>query len=255
MTFDWRNAENWFVNLDSRPDRRASAEAQFAKHGLAARRFAGFTPDEWTGSEPAVARMRARTPGAIGCMQAQMNVIRTVQDSSRIVGVFEDDVIFCEDLTPRLDYIQQRLTWDWDVFYLGGTFHVPGVWCKHADCEPWGPEIGVDMCGTDDPRIMQVFGMWGTYSYFVNGRNARKVLDALEGIMPDSDGIDHAFIRLGDWLNCYCFVPGCAKQFDGQSNIGTGVTHFSHFASLGPYWFQERMEDFDPATFDWVNGQ
>jgi GR25 family glycosyltransferase involved in LPS biosynthesis len=252
--FDRFRLDNWVINLAHRTDRMAHANQQFARANLPVDRFEAFLPEEWPGPEEKVARIRARTPGAIGCYQSQTHVIRTAVGSDRIVGVFEDDVCFCEDLQDRLAYLEEHLTWDWDVLYLGATFHVPGVWYANPDCAAWHHR-GRDVEPTDDPHILRVFGEWGTYAYFVNGRNARKVLDALDEMLPNSDGIDHNFIRIGDALNCYCLVPGAAWQMDNASDIGTGgFTHFSHFKKLGPYVWTERMEDFDPSTFDWEKG-
>ncbi len=252
----WRETEWWYVNLASRPDRDAHARAQFARHDLPVQRFEAFTPDQWSGRQDAVARMMARTPGAVGCYHSQTDVIDTVlaRDRDRVVAVCEDDIVFCDDLPKRLQYIEDHLTWDWDVFYLGATFHVPGVWCHHPDCATWGA-IGKDAEPTVDKHIMRVYGEWGTYGYLVNGRNAAKVLKLLDDNMAVSDGIDHNFIRLGDKINAYCFVPGCCWQYDNQSNIGTGVTEFSGFKKLGPYVWTDHMEDFDPSTFDWTGGK
>lgn len=248
-----------YVNLASRPDRRAHAEAEFAKHNLNVRRFEALKPEDWEGEEIAVARMMARTPGAVGCWMSQTEIIRQgLRDGSELIGVFEDDICLCEDFPARLQYIAENLTWDWDVFYLGATFHVPGEWHKKPDCADWIENSGVavlqrgrDVYPTHRSHILRTPGIWSTYGYLVNGRNATKVLCALDQIMPDSDGIDHAFIRLGDRLNTYCFVPGCCWQYDGPSDIGDGITEFSGFKKLGAYVWTDLMTDFDPTTFNW----
>ena len=242
-----------YLNLASRPDRRAHAEAGFAKAGLTVRRHEGelitklnHTPTTQT------LRMFNRTTGAIGCWNGQVDIIRS--SSADIIGVFEDDVVLCEDFAERLDYILGHLPDDFHIMYLGATFHIPGVWCHHKDCSTWG-SVGKDAWPTSNPRIMRVPAQWGTYAYLVNGARADEVLTALDAIMSDADGIDHAFIRIGTALNTYCFVPGCCKQFDSRSDIGTGVTKFSNFKSLGPYWYAEHMEDFDPTLYSWTEGK
>ncbi len=247
-----------YVNLASRPDRREHAEAEFAKHNLTVRRFEALRPEDWEGEESAVARMMARTPGAVGCWMSQTEVIRQgMREGSKLIGVFEDDVCLCKDFPERLEYICAHLPMEWQVFYLGATFHVPGEWHKHPDCSEWLLH-GRDVYPTDDgrslfgdSRILRTPGIWGTYSYIVNGYYASSVLNALETIMPKSDGIDHAFIRLGDRLNTYCFVPGCCWQYDGPSDIGDGITEFSGFKKLGPYVWTDRMDDFNPSSFEW----
>ncbi len=243
--FDWRNADCWYVNLASRPDRNEHAQAQFAKAGVEARRFEGYLPKDWPGLPTKVARMQARTPGAIGCMMSQMHVMRNYQGGDRMVGVFEDDVVFCDDFQKRMDYIAKTMNWEWDILWLGATVHInPAVW--HVDT------IGQDAHRTTDKRILQCFGIWSTYAYFVNGKSVERVLSLLDQNMYRADGIDHCMIKYVEpHLKTYCFVPGCCWQYDNQSNIGNGVTEFSHFRKLGPYVWADRVEDFDPDTFYW----
>jgi hypothetical protein len=153
-------------------------------------------------------------------------------------------------MARRLAHAEAALPDNWDVFYLGATFHVPGEWYKDPECVSWGHR-GVDAETTDDKHIMRVFGQWGTYAYFVNGVNAPKVAELLKGNCRNSYGIDHNFMLLGDRVNAYCFVPGMAWQYDNQSNIGGGMTIFSGFRKLGPYVWTDSMDDFDPGAFDW----
>lgn len=249
---EWRKIWWYYVNLDSRPDRRAHAEAQFAEQGIHARRFEAHVPSDWLGQPHKIERMKNRTPGAIGCYMSQCGVIAQGVGTDRVIAVCEDDVCFAPDLKDRLQYIEDHLTWDWDIIYLGATFHVPGKWCDDPQCHSWGVKYGgLDAIPTDDKHIMRVFVMWGTYAYLVNGRNAHKVLDLLDENCSQSDGIDHNFMILGDKLNAFCFVPGMAWQYDNRSNIGNGDTIFSGFKKLGPYVWTDRMSDFDPAQFDW----
>ncbi len=243
--FDWRNAPLWYVNLASRPERNAHARNEFAKAGLAARRFDAFTPNEWPGDPAKVLRMRNRTPGAIGCYQSQTHVMRTERGNAGMVGVFEDDVVFCDDIQARLNYIEEHLTWEWDIFWLGATFHCnPAVWHLKT--------LGRDAERTSDKHILRTYGIWSTYAYFVNGRSVRRVLDAFDQNIHRSDGIDHCTILyVQPVLRTFCFVPGCCWQMDSRSDIGSGITEFSHFKDLGPYAWTKRMEEFQPDEYDW----
>ena len=243
--FDWKNAHNWYINLASRPDRNEHARKQFFKAGLSVRRFDAFTPDEWPSDPAKVLRMRNRTPGAIACHQSQIHAMRTGQDNGGMVGVFEDDVVFCDDIQRRLNYVEQHIPPDWDIFWLGATFHCnPAVWHKDT--------IGRDVERTADKHIFRCYGIWSTYAYFVNGSSVRRVLKLLDQNIHQSDGIDHCMmLHVETVLNTYCFVPGCAWQMDSQSNIGSGVAKFSNFKSLGPYVWTDNMGDFDPDNFNW----
>ena len=247
--------EFFYVNLASRPDRREHAEGQFAKHGLFAERFEAFTPDEWPGPEEAVARMRP-TPGAIGCYQSQTHLIRLAKGSDRLICVCEDDVLFCEDFNTRLQYIEDNFDEDFDIFWLGATFHVkatlpPGeqLWTEKL----WPGELGRDVELTPVKHILRTYCLWGTYSYIVNGRSVEKILKLFKDNVHRARGIDDLCMMLGRELKTFCFVPGMAFQIDGRTDIGVGgdgITRFSHFHKLGPYVFTERMEEFDPDKFE-----
>lgn len=249
-TIRWREIEWWYVNLSTRPDRREHAEEQFARHGLQARRFEAYTPDQWNGPGADVAMMRP-TPGAIGCFMSQREVTRTVEGTDRVVAVCEDDVLFCDDLCDRLQYIEENFHKPWDVFWLGSTYHVnPPVW--HTK------DLGRDFCQTDVKHIHRAYGLWGTYAYLVNGRSVSRIMELFQRDLPKARGIDDLYIMLEPEINSYCFTPGMAFQIDGKTNIGVGgdgMTIFSNFHKLGPYVFTKRLEDFDYDSFNWAEGK
>lgn len=249
--FNWADTDVRYINLAHRTDRDELMRAELDRVGIVAERFEAMTPDAYQGDERKVATMRARTPGAIGCCISQMNLIALAVYLPQNVCILEDDVIFCDDFNERMRYIEDRIDAidpEWDVFSFGACFHLPG------DDRQWhlSDHLGRDFDHTSDPRIKRVYGSWFTYAYVVRAESAKKVLDLLDENCHRSFGIDHNFILLGDRVRAYCFVPGIAFQRDGQSDIGNGITHFSHFRRLGPYVFQPRMAEFDPVTFDWT---
>jgi hypothetical protein len=77
----------------------------------------------------------------------------------------------------------------------------------------------------------------------------------LKQAIRGSIGIDYSFIKLQPYLKTFAFVPGCVKQMDNQSDIGNGMTFFSGFSKLGPYWYQDRMEQFDPVSYNWAEAK
>lgn len=236
-----------FVNLDCRPDRLAHMTAELARVGMKdALRHRGMLPQEYKGRQEDIWGMLARPQkGAIGCFMSQLEVIKTAEANDCHAFVMEDDLIFCDDFLERMEIITQFTnSHPWDVIWLGGTFHI--------DRPYWHKELGRDVCQTDHPRMMRTFGAFSTHAYIINGERIPLVLGKLEKAMPPSWGIDHAFIAIEPALYTYAFVPGCVTQMDNQSNIGSGWTYFSRFAEkLGPYFFQKRMEDFDPTTYNW----
>lgn len=255
--FKWSDTDCWYVNLDSRPDRREHMERELARVGITAQRQRGFLPDEVEYPGPMgipsdqVKVMRNRTPGAIGCHYSQRACIERAIGTGRNVLVMEDDVEWCDDLPKRVAILEEFLAGrEWDVIWLGGTIHInPPVWHRE--------DLGRDAECTEHPNIVRSFGAFCTFCYVVNGDSCQRVVELLDENVHKSMGIDWLFIQIEPQLRNYMFLPGCSKQVDGVSNIGTqrngapAFTTFSHFASLGPYWFQKRMEDFEAEGFDW----
>lgn len=257
---NWRtDLYSAFVNLDHRKDRLDHMQKELARVGLEADRMRGRLPNEIT--DPRTAVMRRRTPGAIGCHFSQIQVMKAAKTCDRHAFVMEDDLIFCTDIQARLDYISEWLTGrEWDVFWLGGTFHSPAFW------HPKGPSkmppncsalIGKDCETTDDSRIMRTYGAFSTFAYIVNYYSIDKILALFDKHLHESIGIDWLFIKLQPQFKTFAFVPGCVKQMDNKSDIGDGITRFSGFSTLNgtiensAYWWQDKMEDFNPETFTW----
>lgn len=240
-----------FVNLDQRKDRLGRMEKTLKKVGIQAIRTPGILPLEYKGDWRRVETMRRRTPGAIGCYFSQLKIIKEALRQEKHAFVMEDDLIFCDDFQKRLLIMEQWASNnDWDIFWMGATFHVnPPYWHKL--------DIGRDAELTSDPRIMKTYGAFSTHAYLINRDSIEKILAMLDVELDKTIGIDYSFIQMQPYLCTFSFVPGCIIQYDNQSNIGRGHTIFSNFRKLNgtvensAYWFQPRMEDFNPTTFDW----
>lgn len=250
-----------FVNLEHRQDRLAHMNDQLSRIGLNAMRVRGLLPSEYAGDPSKVEVMRKRTPGAIGCHMSQVYIMREALRLGKHAWVMEDDLVFCNDFIHRVSYMSNFLQGrDWDVMWLGGTFHSPAFWHKVGQSgmlPNCSAELGKDCEKTDDLRIMRTYGAFCTYAYIVNVNSIDKILKLFDEHLHTSIGIDWLFIKLQPQLNCFAFVPGSVKQMDNKSDIGNGITVFSGFSKLNgtiensKYWYQENMEDFNPQTFEW----
>lgn len=251
-----------YVNLDHRIDRLNHMVSELDRINLPAIRQRAFHWKEVAHRDPKYLKMYERTPGAIGCHYSQCEIMRKAKAEDKHAFVMEDDLIFCSDFHERLIYIESFLEKqpDWDVFWLGGTFHSPAFWHPKGESgmrPNCSANLGKDFDHTDDPRIKRTYGAFCTYAYIVNKNSIDKILNLFEQHIHTSIGIDWLFIKLQPQLKCFAFVPGCVKQMDNQSDIGNGVTVFSGFSRLNGtvensrYWFQDKMEDFNPETFEW----
>ena len=246
--------ESWikYINLRHRTDRKEHMEKELARIGIPAKRFEAIKTSEhpWTPWKTDV--MKNRTPGAIGCHYSQVCVMAEAYQMNQHAFVLEDDVVFCSDFKQRINYIEKFLeNKQWDIIFLGGTVHIsPSYW--HTGTNPDLPNTHLkrDAECTEDLRIIRVYGAFSTFAYIVNKDSIFKVMTLLDSIIHTSIGIDWAMIALGDKLINYMFLPGCCKQIDNQSDIGNGWTYFSNFSKLGPYWWADNMNEFDPSTFN-----
>jgi GR25 family glycosyltransferase involved in LPS biosynthesis len=234
-----------FVNMDHRTDRLERMQLSLRAAGVQAIRTRGMPPEEAPVDPRRVEVMRKRTPGAIGCHFSQVCVMRNALYLGKHAFVMEDDLIFCKDFQKRMEMLTSFTeTHDWDVLWLGGTFHIHPPWW-HKD------DLGRDAECTDDPWVLRTYGAFCTYAYIVRDTRIEKVLAMLDQQLDRSIGIDYAFIQIQPQLQTFAFVPGCITQYDGKSDIGKGNTIFSGFAKLGPYWYQDQLEGFNPTTFNW----
>lgn len=242
-----------YVNLDIRSDRNEHMIKELGRVGLEAVRHRAIPWKELDYLNPKYKVMYQRTPGAIGCFESQLQVMRKAMFEGKSAMVLEDDLIIASDVQERLDYIENYLKdKEWDIIFLGGTIHIDK---PHWHGNPHEPHLADCKCGlnadyalTDDKRIIRTFGAFSTHAYVVNINSLEKIIDELEKLIPVSIGIDFATIKMQPKIKAYMFLPGCVKQYSDVSNIGNGITHFARFSSLGHHWFQDRMEFFNPDT-------
>jgi GR25 family glycosyltransferase involved in LPS biosynthesis len=246
-TFDADRLDPWVINLDHRTDRWEAMQVELRKVRVKARRFSAFTRDDWREPLSAIPLM-LESPGGkphktVGNWLSHTFLMRTVAGTDRDLLVLEDDVFLAPDFWCRIGWIEQHLDVPWDVIFLCGTFHVRPP--------QWHPEIGRDVEVTHMKHLLRAYGCWSNHGYVVNGRSAGRVLAAMREVMPRARGSDHALILAEPKLNCYVFVPGMVFQRDSRGDIGEGLTRFSLFRKMGPYVYQDRLDDFDPLAFDW----
>jgi GR25 family glycosyltransferase involved in LPS biosynthesis len=256
-----------FVNLDHRTDRLEHMNAELKRVGIQAVRQRGIPWREADYKNPKYQAMVKRTPGALGCHLSQVEVMKKSFEVGAHAWVMEDDLIFATDFHERLQYIENWIDGkEWDVIWLGATFHSPAYWHKKGqsnmrpDCSA---QLGKDYDHTDDPRIKRTYGAFCTYAYIVNVNSIQKILNLFDRHIHESIGIDWLFIKLQPQLKCYAFVPGSVRQKNNLSDIGTNadgspaMTMFSGFSKLNGteensrYWFQDKIDYFNPDTFVW----
>lgn len=240
----------YYINLDHRTDRNIRMVRELDRIGLTALRIRGMLPDEFDLTDPKLQVMANRTKGAIGCHYSQVKAMQSALELNQHALVMEDDLVFCSDFHERMNIIESFLNKnEWDVFWLGGTYHKEPTWHKSIDGKHTHPDLQECNCllnkdweQTNNKHIVRTYGCWSTYAYIVNVKSISKILKLLEDNIDLSMGIDWLFILLQPDLKTFAFNPGCVKQYDNQSDIGKGVTRFSAFRkSCGEHYFKDTM--------------
>lgn len=242
-----------YLNLDHRLDRKEHIERELTKVDISAERTRGKLPDEFDLTDPKLQVMKNRTPGAIGCHYGQVEIMWKALELEKHAFVMEDDCVFCSDFQERMKIVDEFLVdKNWDIFWLGGTYHYPEAWWHKPGHSPdlpqCGCELGVDAEETEDNRFRRTYGAFSTHCYIVNKKSIAWILSVLESNVHLSMGIDWLMILLQPRAHTYAFVPGIAKQMDNMSDIGHGMTVFSGFSFLGKHWWADKMEDYNYGT-------
>jgi GR25 family glycosyltransferase involved in LPS biosynthesis len=240
-----------YINLDSRPDRNQHMIDELNRVSISAVRTRGLLPEEVKEFQPEDKWfvMQNRTPGAIGCHWSQVAVMEEAIRQNKHAWVMEDDLVYCNDIQCRLSIIKDFCdTHDWDIIWLGGTYHTEPTWHRSNNGQHTHPDLQMCKCDlnrdwepTDNPHIVRTYGCWSTYSYIVNRARLPLILERLDNYVYMSMGIDWLMILQQPQLLTFAFNPGCVRQFNNQSNIGSGITDFDSFASLGNHWYKQNL--------------
>jgi GR25 family glycosyltransferase involved in LPS biosynthesis len=173
----------------------------------------------------------------IGCALSHYEIIKN-HNSNKILGIFEDDVLLCEDFLERFTYIENNFNLDWDIFFLSSFYHLNtdnNRWHKSGDFE-----------FTDIKYIHRVYGSFCTHSYLVNPNSKDKILKLIRENSHKSYAIDHLYILIQPELNCFSFTPGMANQIVSHSDIDNTVKNQNTFEkTVGPHYFVNKLNDFD----------
>ena len=172
------------INLDSRPDRLESFDAQAKMHGIEYTRFPAVTTDS--------TKRGARTKA---CRESHRKVIKSALDEEvKRLFVFEDDAQFVEDFNERLENLYNKLPEDWDMFYLG-------AWHFH--------------CNQYKPGLVKMSESYSAHAYGINTKYMEGAVKASLLNLP----IDTALASRHPHIQAYCAKPALVGQAPGFSDI------------------------------------
>jgi glycosyl transferase family 25 len=184
------------VNLDRRPERWKRMESRFSELNLwPVERFSAVD-----GGKVQVPADWPESPGAYGCLQSHLEVVRHARIQGREnVLIMEDDVLFDDRFHQKFRERIRNLPESWDMLFFG---------CLHHD-EPIPVANGIG----------KLRGSFSTFMYAVRQR----VYDAFIRLNSRAkQGVDRNNTILQRLFNCYCFVPHLA-WVDGSYSDAQGA--------------------------------
>jgi hypothetical protein len=178
--------------------------------------------------------------GELGCAFAHLSILLDHIDKKddRILAIFEDDVVFCDDFLDRLEYLQKVPTFKWDMFYLSAFIDIPG------------PHGNQGQMPTNIRNVHRVFDAYTTHSYLVNPKSLVHLFEMLKisielGKCPHA--IDSMWCSVQPFVYAYCFIPGMVAQRKGMSDVSGGERDVVTTQGKGPvsHMYSPTMEQFD----------
>lgn len=222
------------ISLSKRTDRREWVDSHLKNFNIPFEYFDALTSNQ---NRTNIKFLQSVKLGNIGCALSHYNLIKNY-DEKKILGIFEDDVLLCEDFHERFKYIEDNFKLDWDIFFLSSFYHLnndESRWHKSGDFE-----------FTDTKYIHRVYGSFCTHSYLVNPKSKDKIIKLMEENFINSYAIDHLYILIQPHLNCFSFTPGMTNQIISRSDIDEGIKDQNSFAvTVGPHFFSNNLKDFD----------
>lgn len=181
-----------YINLDSRPDRKSSIEAQMSEQTLEVERFPAKCP---TGTPPAVA-LRG---GEWGCALSHASILEAAHEAGASgVLIFEDDVVLHPQFRKWCEAV--ALPEDWAILYFG---------CQHT-------EMPVEITA---PGLVRCTGAYSTHAYAVRGPWLARAAAVIRKGITLGIPCDVALAGLQKEVPAYAFYPNLAWQAEGQSDI------------------------------------
>jgi hypothetical protein len=183
-SIDQRFPHKVCISLDRRLERWQHMQRKFDQHGIhSVRRFSALDGDKLK-----LPANWLHTPGAYGCLLSHLQVVREAQQLGvPSVLVFEDDVVFDDQLEQKFSAGIEQLPADWDMLFFGAIHKEEPI--KVAD------------------NIVRITQAYSTYAYVM--RNTM-FDDFIKLNRKTEQELDNNSFVLQQRFNCYCFMPHLA---------------------------------------------
>lgn len=182
------------INLDRRPDRWERVQARFERHDV--RQVSRFPAFDWkTLTVPAGWN---DVPGAYACLLSHLEIVREARARREpSVLIFEDDVVFADDLNSKFSRAIAQVPSQWDMILFGGSH--------------WSEPSRIS------DNVFRAHATAATHAYALN----QTIFDAFIELNSGAQSVvDVNNTRLQREWECFCFMPHLAWQEPGYSDVG-----------------------------------
>ena len=196
----------YYLNLDSREDRKNRIEDHFNKFKITAERIPGtvITPEQVNDYNKGMVLDEYNlglAPARIGCAVTQLKAIQAAKDAgAKNVLIFEDDAFIFEEHIEALKEALKELEYlpKWDMLFLGANVLSP--------IHQIAPHVG------------KMTGAYCAHAYVVNAHFFDKMLEYKYEQFKAYDEYIFNEMRNPNY-NIYAVLPIIATQYESYSNI------------------------------------
>ncbi len=168
------------INLDTRPDRWAQAEAEFQR--------VAWPVERWPAMRYATSPVPGLSAGAAGCLESHRQLWRhCLAAGFSVMAVFEDDGVLAPRFKDIYSSVAAQLPADWEVWHLHST---------HARTAPVSEAI-----------VAYRSNGWGSHGYLIRPSACEKLLQ-LDSAQPVDAQLTGGLLALGG--QPYGTALGCA---------------------------------------------
>jgi GR25 family glycosyltransferase involved in LPS biosynthesis len=230
------------ISLPKRKDRREWVESHLKNFNIPFEYFDGLTESN---NYDNLKFLPGTKKGGIGGTLSHYEVIKNY-NGDKILGIFEDDVLLCEDFIERFSYIENNFNLDWDIFFLSSFYHL------NDDKNRWNTTGDFEFTGIK--YIHRVYGSFCAHAYLVNPKSKEKILKLIRDNSHKSYAIDHLYILIQPELNCFSFTPGMSNQIVSHSDIDNDIKDQNLFEKIvGKHYFINKLSDFNYEEYFKLN--
>ena len=204
----------YVINLDRRRDRYDKVVTEFKKINANVERVSGIDGRTLPNAEKLNIKQRA----CFGLTSTHYKIIKEAQlKGFENILIFEDDVMFVDDLNQKFNEKIEFLPEDWDLLYLGGN-HILGNDGFELITGDKDFKVTKENYKSLNYELSRTPNTWCAHAIAINSKFYDKVLSQIE--KDPLDCIDVAFYHLQQGgCNTYTFLPSLAVQGASFSDI------------------------------------